>query len=1045
MSEWDDLVSQGAVAGAKPKTPEPSLMDKIGHAADVTVSAIDTGALNTPAYVADVVNSVINPVTPFMKNGDVISALKGEGPFSQMSQPVVNKIVQPTAPRTEYEKYLAATGQAVGGSLVGGGEVKGASEFARLVASGGVAGLTTQALQDEFPNSGIAPTVAGIAAGAVTHHLSRPTDFVSKGNSYPETAALQEHVIPSNEGGGTIEHPLVNPKSGAEGPMQVMAGTKTNPGLGVRPSDGTEADTVREGRDYIAALMGKYDGDPAKAMAAYDWGEGKVDKAVKKYGEDWLHHAPEETVAYVSKGMIKLRGESGQQLIGSVPPMNPEDIASIMNDPEAAGLLNDVGKDEGSPEDIEQTVNNQLTEAKIAGENVIDLSTERAWKAMQDQQRINGILDDHLDEIENTLRDMQDGELPNPEEIAGYQQGINDILSNMDKNAPLYYKANAAKTAWDNIAAASESGVAPKPELNPFVPEGADKFLGQEPNEAVPANDQEPPNEPPSGGTEPPTGDGGGSGYEGLSPEEKLVKAIKEARPASQDTKDAVHKIRQAQAARLAELQANGSELPQDLAVLYGQLPTGDYESVAEHFTPEDRKALTAKINGAKTLTPFDKLNVKKSLDKILSQKAMGVPTQKELDTLSRVFSPEVVRALVDKIPTAPKTIWDYAAIPLSIPRAILTSGNFHAIARQGLLAISTPEYWKDAARSFRMFFDAKYFKANMDYIANHPLYAEARKAGLGIKTASGLSDQEGFFANRFYENMPGENGKLGLLVKAYNKTGGAWIRASHRAFSGFLARLRMDMFSHWNSNLTRGGTELTPEDQKNMATLINTLTGKGNLGRFQSAANEIGKVAFSAPLFKARIDLFNPAYWTAAFKQNPRVAMEAVKTISGSMAVLTGMLALAVAAGYKVQTDMRSSDFGKIRIGKARIDMTGGIGSFLTFGARMATDRTTSLKGKTYSLSSHKFGMPTRLDVLENFALNKLGPVPGAGRDYLRGSTPIGQPVTAKGEAENLLLPMHYADLIDELHKGGVKAAWKIIPTLLGNYQEYKPVKHHG
>jgi soluble lytic murein transglycosylase len=108
------------------------------------------------------------------------------------------------------------------------------------------------------------------------------------------------------EGGGTLEHPNVSP-AGARGPMQVMPGTATDPGYGVRPmQDGTEAERARVGRDYLGAMMRRY-GDPAQAWAAYNGGPGRMDRA-RQHGVDWLRHMPGETREYVQRNMRALRG-----------------------------------------------------------------------------------------------------------------------------------------------------------------------------------------------------------------------------------------------------------------------------------------------------------------------------------------------------------------------------------------------------------------------------------------------------------------------------------------------------------------------------------------------------------------------------------------------------------------------------------------------------------------------------------------------------------------------------------------------------------------
>lgn len=102
---------------------------------------------------------------------------------------------------------------------------------------------------------------------------------------------------------------LTSPK-GAQGEMQVMPGTATDPGFGVQPAkDASPEELARVGRDYLDAMQVRY-GDTDKALAAYNAGPGAVDAAVKKYGDNWLAHMPDETKAYVGKAK-RLIGEEG--------------------------------------------------------------------------------------------------------------------------------------------------------------------------------------------------------------------------------------------------------------------------------------------------------------------------------------------------------------------------------------------------------------------------------------------------------------------------------------------------------------------------------------------------------------------------------------------------------------------------------------------------------------------------------------------------------------------------------------------------------------
>lgn len=106
---------------------------------------------------------------------------------------------------------------------------------------------------------------------------------------------------------------LTSPK-GARGEMQVMPGTQRDPGFGITPAkDGSPEELARVGRDYLRAMVKRYDGDPAKAWAAYNAGPGALDEAVMRAkasrteGASWLTFMPQETQAYVTKNMKMLQ------------------------------------------------------------------------------------------------------------------------------------------------------------------------------------------------------------------------------------------------------------------------------------------------------------------------------------------------------------------------------------------------------------------------------------------------------------------------------------------------------------------------------------------------------------------------------------------------------------------------------------------------------------------------------------------------------------------------------------------------------------------
>ena len=123
-------------------------------------------------------------------------------------------------------------------------------------------------------------------------------------------------ITAQSESGGRETNPdgttVTSPK-GAQGVMQVVPTTNTDPGFGVKPAqDNSPGERARVGRDYLQAMLQKY-GSPDKAWAAYNAGPGALDAAMTKATAAgnpgaWLTSLPAETQAYVAKNVQALNG-----------------------------------------------------------------------------------------------------------------------------------------------------------------------------------------------------------------------------------------------------------------------------------------------------------------------------------------------------------------------------------------------------------------------------------------------------------------------------------------------------------------------------------------------------------------------------------------------------------------------------------------------------------------------------------------------------------------------------------------------------------------
>lgn len=90
--------------------------------------------------------------------------------------------------------------------------------------------------------------------------------------------------------------------SGEIGVFQLLPSTAAQ--LGVDPTDVNQ--NIRGGVRYLGMMLGTF-GDPALALAAYNWGVGHVQGAVAQYGDAWLAAAPSSVRAYV-QGVLAAAG-----------------------------------------------------------------------------------------------------------------------------------------------------------------------------------------------------------------------------------------------------------------------------------------------------------------------------------------------------------------------------------------------------------------------------------------------------------------------------------------------------------------------------------------------------------------------------------------------------------------------------------------------------------------------------------------------------------------------------------------------------------------
>lgn len=132
---------------------------------------------------------------------------------------------------------------------------------------------------------------------------------------HARVAELTQDIVMFHESGGDPD--AVSPV-GATGLMQVMPATSGDPGYGIKPSDGTQADIVRVGQEYWAAMVAGSEG-----KGSLNWKAGDIEAAAIAYNagpenaKKWIDAGRDysvlpkraETEPYAKKIMASANGE----------------------------------------------------------------------------------------------------------------------------------------------------------------------------------------------------------------------------------------------------------------------------------------------------------------------------------------------------------------------------------------------------------------------------------------------------------------------------------------------------------------------------------------------------------------------------------------------------------------------------------------------------------------------------------------------------------------------------------------------------------------
>lgn len=407
-----------------------------------------------------------------------------------------------------------------------------------------------------------------------------------------------------------------------------------------------------------------------------------------------------------------------------------------------------------------------------------------------------------------------------------------------------------------------------------------------------------------------------------------------------------------------------------------------------------------------------------KTREKEAYQDSETLALQMKLEKAKRLWKKELREYLKANRTTGEKWADALKGSP-GLFKGLKASLDNSAIFRQGWRVMFTnPIIWgRNAGLSFVDMVQTFRGKEVMDAIHARmelsPYYEHMKRAKLAIRH----SEEE--IGPGWLEHIPSNN----PLALAWNKTMGRVFKASSTAYQAFQYRNRIDVFEKMMRVAENSGVDITDAKQlRSIGRIVNSLTGRANFGAFEGKWGETANFALFAPRkLLADVQMFsNVVDPTITGFARKHAALNLVKAVGGTAAVM--VLANAIAPG-SIELDPRSADFGKIRIGNTRYDVTGGVAPLLHLAARLATgwmkrstdDRMVELN----KLEGYK--PPTKKDAVDRFFVNKASPVMAVMYPLLTGrqrEEVKGKPVapTVGSQLETLIAPMGLAHLYDLL-----------------------------
>lgn len=351
------------------------------------------------------------------------------------------------------------------------------------------------------------------------------------------------------------------------------------------------------------------------------------------------------------------------------------------------------------------------------------------------------------------------------------------------------------------------------------------------------------------------------------------------------------------------------------------------------------------------------------------------------------------------------------------VARGLTLGGDMGHLGRQGsFLAVRRPGATAAMIENSFKAVSSKGAKEISESIAAHPLRDEWETFGLNLTDSSPtapITSKEEVFRGRLARTMP--------WVKQF-------VQKSDDVFTGGLNTLRASAWEQQSAAWK--AADITPESHPNeykaLAQLINSATGRGDLGKLEKFQPLLTRVFGSPKLTKAQLDLINPMFYAKMYKTAPKAATIAMKDLAANVGARATLIGLLSAGGVSISLDPASAVFLKAKVGKSTyIDVSGGLASWMRLIYRTSSGRYVSASGKETKLDP-----AGRVGVAGKFLESKLGPVASLPLDAVRGKTFEGKEFTWGDALTRRITPLVAQQFLEAYGVEGPGVALTLLPV---------------